>query len=232
MLHSRENYYEIDEKTIASLTRAVIMKMVFALLITFGTAFTIMNNYDIAVMVVRNFNVIIVAQLITVFVISWAINKISLNVARGLFLLYSVMMGATISILLLVSAPATIIYALAITVGIFTVMAVYGYVTNEDLSKFKSLLTIGLICLIIVSVVNIFVASSALYWIISYAGVLIFTAFVGYDMQKIKRNLIVYANGDSETLGKVSLLGALELYLDFVNLFIYILRILNGGKRR
>jgi hypothetical protein len=109
-------------------------------------------------------------------------------------------------------------------------MSIYGLTTKEDLSKFSNIFKTALISLIIVSLINMFLRSASLYWIISYAGVIIFTGLIGFDMQRIKHMMYEVSEYDGELTGKLSIMGALTLYLDFINLFIYLLRIF--GKRR
>ncbi len=164
-----------------------------------------------------------------VLTISWAVNKISAGVATALFLLYSAINGLTLSVFLLVYSHATLVSAFAITAGMFGAMSVYGFVTKTDLTRFRSLIFMALVGLIIATIVNIFVASSFLYWAINYAGVLIFVALTAYDTQMLK--LIAIETADNPSLAaRYAIVGALRLYLDFINLFIFVLRIL--GDRR
>jgi len=160
--------------------------------------------------------------------ISWGINKLSLTTATLLFVLYSVINGATLSVIFVAYSIGTISKVFFITAGTFAVMAFIGYVTKTDLSKLGKILFMALIGVIIATVVNIFVKSSGLDLILSYIGVLVFVGLTAYDTQKIKQML--WQAGDmSETSQKIALLGALSLYLDFVNLFLYLLRIF--GRR-
>jgi uncharacterized protein len=164
-----------------------------------------------------------------VLTISWAINKISAGVATALFLLYSAINGLTLSVLLLAYSHATLVGAFAITAGMFGAMSVYGFVTKTDLTRFRSLLFMALVGLVIATLVNIFVASSALTWAINYGGVLIFVALTAYDTQVLK--LIGMETADNPALAaRMAIVGALRLYLDFINLFLFIVRIL--GDRR
>ena len=132
------------------------------------------------------------------------------------------------SVLFLVYTSESIASTFFITAGTFGITSLYGFVTKKDLSSWRNLLVMALIGLIIASIVNIFLESNAMYWIISYAGVIIFTGLTAYDTNRFKK--IIYSNDVTEMSYKYALLGALELYLDFVNMFIYLLRIL--GDRR
>ena len=210
--------------------RKVFLWMILGLSLTIGTMFATVTNQNLLGFVAGYSRILIFAELGLVIALSAAIRKISSAVAGIMFLLYSVMTGLTLSFVMFLYEPMAIILAFSTTIIIFVVMALFGYFTKENLMSFGRMLMVGLVSLIVVSIINIFLKSPSLYWIISYAGVIIFTALIGYDMQKIKYSLISNSNGDSETLSKISILGALELYLDFVNLFLSLLRIF--GKKR
>jgi FtsH-binding integral membrane protein len=149
--------------------------------------------------------------------------------AIGLFLLYSALNGLTLSILLLVYTASSVASTFFITAGTFGLMSAYGYFTKKDLTSWGNLLFMALVGLIIASIVNIFWSNPTMYWIISYAGVLIFVGLTAYDTQKIK-NMSLELDAESEAGRKGAIMGALALYLDFINLFIILLRIL--GDRR
>ena len=153
----------------------------------------------------------------------------SMTMATMLFILYSVLMGVTMSSIFMVYTMSSIASVFFITAGMFLTMSILGYVTRLDLTKLGSLLFMALIGLLIASVVNIFLGSEMLYWIVSYAGVIIFTGLAAFDTQKIKQMFIQYGSAD-EMGNKIALFGALTLYLDFINLFLFLLRIL--GDRR
>jgi FtsH-binding integral membrane protein len=172
---------------------------------------------------------IILVELALVFWISSGIQRISSNMAIGLFLLYSVLNGFTLSVLLIVYTGASVASTFFITAGMFGAMSVYGYSTKQDLSSWGNLLFMALIGLILASFVNIFLQSAGLYWIISYVGVLVFVGLTAFDTQKIKQ-LAAQVIAESEVGRKVAILGALTLYLDFINMFIFMLRIM--GNRR
>jgi FtsH-binding integral membrane protein len=172
---------------------------------------------------------LILAELALVFWISSGIQRMSSNMAIGLFLLYSVLNGMTLSVLLIAYTGASVASTFFITAGMFGAMSVYGYTTKQDLSSWGNLLFMALIGLILASVVNIYLQSSGLYWLINYIGVLVFVGLTAYDTQKIKQ-IAAQVIVESEEGRKVAILGALTLYLDFINMFIFMLRIL--GNRR
>ena len=171
---------------------------------------------------------LIIAEFGLVMAISWGINKLSLTTATLLFVLYSVINGATLSLIFVAYSIGTISTVFFITAGTFAVMAFIGYVTKTDLTKLGKILFMALIGLVIATIVNIFVKSSGLDLILSYVGVLVFVGLTAYDTQKIKQ-MLWQAGNLSEGAQKIALLGALSLYLDFINLFLYLLRIF--GRR-
>jgi FtsH-binding integral membrane protein len=163
-----------------------------------------------------------------VMYISVRINTLSFSKAQTLFWIYSALMGVSLSSIFLIYTGESIARLFFITASIFASMSLYGYTTKRDLTSFGSFLTMGLVGIIIASVVNLFLHSSAMQLMISCIGVLVFTGLTAYDTQKIKE--IYSANDTAETSGKKALFGALQLYLDFVNLFIMLLQIF--GNRR
>lgn len=160
-----------------------------------------------------------------VIAISSAINKLSSPVASLLFYLFAVVNGLTLAPVFFIYTESSIAKTFFITAGVFGAMSIYGYFTTKDLTRFGTFLIMALFGLIIVSVVNLFFGSSALEFGISIAGVLIFIGLTAWDTQRIKQ-MALYAPDDS--LGKVATIGALNLYLDFINLFIYLLRLLGN----
>ncbi len=175
------------------------------------------------------FLVLVVVQLGIAMGMGFLINKIPAMVAAGLFLLYSVITGVVFSILFLVYTNASIAGTFFITAGMFGTMSVIGYTTKKDLTSMGQLLFMALIGLIIASLVNMFMQSSGLYWLLSFGGVVIFTGLTAYDTQKIKQ---AYANGayGSAAFEKTAVYGAFSLYLDFINLFLYMLRFMGNRK--
>ena len=173
------------------------------------------------------FWVVLIGQLFLVGHMSARINRISVQTATILFFLYALSNGLVFGMLFLMYTPASLLTVFGITAGTFGIMSAVGYFTKQDLTGFGQLMFFGLIGLIVASVVNYFVQSETLYWILSYVGVAVFVGLIAYDTQKIKH----YALLDSEDQrNKGAILGALALYLDFINLFIYLLRLF--GSRR
>jgi len=170
----------------------------------------------------------LIAELALVVAISAGINRISYSVAVFLFALFAALNGFTLSIILEIYTSASIASAFVVSAGMFGGMAAYGYVTKRDLSSLGSILFMGLIGVILGSIVNLFWANSILYWFVTFAGVLIFCGLTAYDMQKIKR--IGESGIEGESAQKASILGALSLYLDFINLFLFMLRILGSAR--
>ena len=162
------------------------------------------------------------------FLVGW-IMKMSSQSATLIFILYSILNGFTLSIVFLVYTAESIASTFFITAGTFAIMSIYGYFTKSDLTKLGNLLLMGLIGLIIASAVNMFYQNETLYWITTYAGILIFIGLIAYDTQKIK-NLNIIGNEGTDEDKKEAIIGALTLYLDFINLFLKLLRLL--GKRK
>ena len=167
---------------------------------------------------------LIIAELALVFIVSGMINRLSLATATLLFILYSIINGATLSMIFVAFSTAVIAKTFFITAGMFAAMSVFGYVTKRDLSGIGRILFMALIGIIIATIVNLFVKSSGFDLIISYLGVAIFVGLTAWDTQKIKQMLLT-ADGMDESVQKIALMGALSLYLDFINLFLYLLRI-------
>lgn len=214
------------------LMRKVYIWMTLALVITGITAYEVPTTPSIIMTIASNSALmwgLIIAEFVLVFAISGAINRLSLTTATLLFVLYSVINGATLSFIFLLYTATSITSVFFITAGTFAVMAFIGYTTKTDLTSMGKILFMALIGIIIATVVNMFVGSSTLQMIVSYIGVLVFVGLTAYDSQKIKQMLMM-APDTGETSQKLALLGALSLYLDFINLFLYLLRIF--GARR
>ena len=213
------------------LMRKVYVWMTLALLITGATAYGVATSPGIQMALFSNqvlFWGLIIAEFALVIGISAAINRLSLTTATLMFILYSVINGAMLSSIFLIYTMSSIASVFFITAGTFGVMALIGYTTKKDLTSMGKILFMALIGIIIATVVNIFLKSSGLQMIVSYLGVLIFVGLTAYDSQKIK-HMLQMAPDASEASQKLALLGALTLYLDFINLFIYLLRIF--GRR-
>ena len=172
--------------------------------------------------------VVMLAPLAVVFYMSFGIRKMSAAKAQMTFWIFAALMGASLSSIFLVYTGASITRVFFITAGTFGAMSIYGYTTKRDLTKLGSFLMMGLIGIIIASIVNIFMKSTMMYFVISILGVLIFVGLTAYDTQKIKNMYL--ASDSGEIMGKKAVMGALTLYLDFINLFIMLLRLF--GQRR
>ena len=213
------------------LMRKVYVWMSLALLLTGATAYGVATSPGVLMALYTNRALLwglMIAELVIVVGVSAAINKLSLATATMLFVLYSVINGVLLSSIFLVYTTSSIASVFFITAGTFATMALVGYTTKKDLTSMGKMLFMALIGIIIATIVNIFVKSSGLEMIVSYLGVLIFVGLTAYDSQKIKQMLLM-APDAGEAAQKMALLGALTLYLDFINLFIYLLRIL--GRR-
>jgi hypothetical protein len=172
---------------------------------------------------------IFIAELVLVVVITRAIRAIDATVATGLFILYAALNGLFLSVIFLVYTLPSITTTFVACAGMFAVMSIFGMVTKTDLTTMGRILFMALIGLIIASVVNIFVHNSALYWAVSYAGVIIFAGLTAYDTQRLK-GMAYQLQSDGAMAARMSIVGALMLYLDFVNMFLFLLQTL--GKRR
>lgn len=207
--------------------------MTFALLVSGVTAWAVGTSAELSRMIFQNrgvFLILILAELGMVLWISAGINRMQASTATALFIAYSVLNGLTLSFIFIAYSLGSIAVTFAVTAGTFGAMAVIGTLTKKDLTSLGNLFFMALIGLIIASLVNLFWQNSILYWFVTYAGVLIFVGLTAYDAQKIKRMYLAAGTDDSETVRKIAVLGALTLYLDFINLFLYLLRIF-GGRR-
>ncbi|OKP31593.1 Bax inhibitor-1/YccA family protein [Serratia fonticola] len=173
---------------------------------------------------------LIILQLGLVFVISGMVNRLSGTMATGLFMLYSALTGLTLSSIFIAYTYSSIASTFVVTAGMFGVMSLYGYTTKRDLSGFGSMLFMGLIGIVLASLVNIWLKSPALMWAITYIGVLVFVGLTAYDTQKLKAMGEQLNADDKDSFRKYAIVGALTLYLDFINLFLMLLRIF--GNRR
>lgn len=218
------------QNMVASAMKKVYLKMTIALLVTafvsyFCAAspafqqFMFTNRWFMWVMIIVEFGI--------VFGVSAGIQKLSSPTAAGLFYLFAVVNGLMLAPIFWVYAHASIAKTFFITAGTFGAMSIFGYTTNQDLSKIGNILFMALIGLIIASLVNIFAHSSTLDWIISIAGVIIFVGLTAWDTQQIKNMAQVMPR---EQVGRLATLGALSLYLDFINLFLYLLRFFGSSR--
>ncbi len=216
-----------------ALMRKVYVWMTLALVITGFTAYAVANSPGIMTAIIANRMLmwgLLIGEFALVWYVSARIDRLSLSTATLLFILYSVLNGATLSIIFLAYTMTSIASVFFITAGTFAAMSLVGYFTKKDLSGLGRILFMGLIGLIIATLVNVFlIKSGGFSLIVSYVGVLIFVGLTAYDTQRIK-NMLVEADDVSAEAQKIALMGALALYLDFINLFLYLLRIFGGNR--
>lgn len=227
--------YDDLDRLVSSKVRGSMLWMVLGLLLTGGAGFLVYSGLEsgspIAYGILNMYWVFAVLEVVMVFGFTALLYRANSGTLRMMFVAYSILNGLTLSVIGLIYAPEIIFSAFLGTLTLFFVLAVYGYFTKENLTKFTPILIAGLITLILVSIINIFLQSSGVDLFISVIGVIIFTIFIAVDVNRIRNNIITYAvQEDSEILNKIEIVGALNLYLDFINLFLYILRIL-GRKR-
>lgn len=228
-IREKEGYVSL---AFPSLMRKVYVWMTMALAITGLTAYGVATSPTLLQMIYGSrfgIWVLIIAELALVFWISARIEKLSLTSATLLFILYSVLNGATLASIFFIYSPSAITKVFFITAGTFGVMALYGYFTKSDLTSWGKILMMGVLGLIIALIVNMFLKSAMMDLILSGIGVLVFTGLTAYDTQKIKQLLAVQTDM-GEGAQKIALLGALSLYLDFINLFLYLLRFFGRGS--
>ncbi|WP_349763806.1 Bax inhibitor-1/YccA family protein [Fusobacterium sp. SYSU M8D902] len=228
----RVSYNEMDTEVSNSFIRKVFLNMIGGLVITtLVPIYVFFFNQELVYTLASYFKVIAIAEMALVFFLSLGINKMSSTTARLVFFIYSLMNGILFSSLAFVFHPISILYTLGVTVIMFVVIGIYGYTTKEDLTKYSKFLMTGLITIIIISLINLFIGAPLLYWAGTILGVVIFSGLIAFDINRIK--YIAYeiaGNNDDEMVEKMGIIGALNLYLDFINLFLYLLRIF--GKKR
>ena len=206
--------------------------MSMALMITALTAVYVASSEELIRTILGNrivFYVLIFGELGLVMFLSAALNRMTAMTATLLFIAYSVLNGLTLSVIFLVYTASSIGTTFFVTAGTFGVMSIYGYTTKRDLTSLGNLLFMALIGFVIASIVNLFLQSTVFYWVCTYIGILIFVGLTAYDTQKIKE-MGAAGFDNSETMRKGAIMGALALYLDFINLFLLLLRLF-GGRR-
>jgi len=206
--------------------------MFLGLIISGITAYWVASNPSLYKFILLNegiFYSLLIGELALVFGLVWLMKRISANIAIFMFLLYCFMTGLTLSVIFLVFTIESIGLAFFITACMFGIMSIYGYFTKTDLTQIGQVLIMGLFGIVIAGLVNLFLRNTLIDYIVSFIGVIVFTGLTAYDTQKIKKINIIGNEGTPEDT-KESIMGALELYLDFVNLFLSLLRLL--GKRR
>lgn len=213
----------------------VFMWMFLALAITAATSWLFATTPELIGLLITETGmsflgwVVMLAPLGLVILLSAGVNRMAASTMVLVFVVFSILMGASLSFIFLVYELGSIAKTFVITAGMFGTMSVVGYTTKTDLTKFGSLMFMGLIGIIIASVVNIFMQSSAMDYVISFIGVLVFTGLTAYDVQKLKR-MGSQVTENSESVRKMTIMGALTLYLDFINLFLFLLRFFGNRK--
>ncbi|MGD8368490.1 MAG: Bax inhibitor-1/YccA family protein [Desulfobacterales bacterium] len=215
--------------------RSVYNWMAIGLGLTGAVAFAVANSPTILQLVYGNqilFFGLIIVELVLVFSLSARVNKMQASTATGLFLLYAGLNGVTLAFVFLVFTASSIASTFFVCAATFVTCSIYGWTTKRDLTTLGSFLFMGLIGIIIASVVNIFVKSSAVATIVSYVGVLVFVGLTAWDTQKLKSMALSQPDGlEAGVIRKGAILGALSLYLDFINLFLMLLHILGATRR-
>ena len=221
----------VDNDTLRTYVQRVYAWMVGGLLTTAVTAFAVTSSDTLMAAIFGSplYWVALFSPLIMVWVLASRIDSMKPSTAAGLFIAYSMVNGIAFSMLFMVYELGSIFQVFGIAAGMYAIAAVFGYTTKRDLTSMGSFLFMGLIGIILASVVNIFLGSGVLEFAVSVIGVLVFTGLTAYDMQKIKQQAVVMYSGDA-LAAKRSILGALSLYLNFINLFLFLLRLL--GNRR
>ncbi len=222
------------EVLVSDYVRSVYNWMAMGLALTGFTAYYVSNSESLLRLVFGNpllLMVLIIAELGLVFAIAGMVNRMSAGTATALFVIYSALNGVTLSSIFLVYARASIVSTFFICAATFIACSLYGWTTKKDLTSLGGFMMMGLIGIVIASLVNMFVRSSSMSMLISYIGVFVFVGLTAYDTQKIKNMAMTQpANLDGGVIRKGAILGALSLYLDFINLFLMILNIF--GQRR
>jgi hypothetical protein len=224
----------LPQVRVNSFIQSVYNWMVVGLGLTGVTAFLVASSPAMMQLIFGNrllFFGLIIAELVLVFSISAKVGKMNASTATGLFVLYAVLNGLTLSVIFLAYTASSIASTFFICAGTFLACSIYGMMTKRDLTSMGGFLMMGLIGIIIASVVNMFVQSSGMAMVISYIGVLVFVGLTAYDTQKLKNMAMTQPDGlDAAVVRKGAILGALSLYLDFINLFLMLLRIFGGGR--
>lgn len=216
----------------STLFKSLYMQMSAALTITGLVAYFLSQSSAYINMLINTPSllwIVLIAQIGVVVLLSARLHSFSMSTATILFILYSVLTGVSFGTIFLAYAMSDIIATFFVTAGTFFVTSLVGYVTRMDLSKMGSILFMLLIGLVIATVVNIFLGSSGLYMVCTYLGVIVFVGLTAYDTQRIKTMFNEYGTADDNGQ-KLALMGALMLYLDFINLFIYLLRLIGGRE--
>ncbi|QTA92518.1 Bax inhibitor-1/YccA family protein [Desulfonema magnum] len=226
-----EKRAQTTEVMVNSFIQSVYNWMAVGLGLTALVAFVVASNMTLLKMMYSVRFLLIIGELALVFILAGRIHKMEASTATALFLFYSALNGATLSVIFMVYTMSSIASTFFVCALTFTACSIYGMVTKRDLTSVGGFMFMGLIGIIIASLVNLFIQSSAMTMIISYLGVFIFIGLTAYDTQKIKAMALSQPAGlDAAVVRKGAIMGALTLYLDFINMFLFLLHILGGGR--
>jgi len=235
MNQTQQTYYHetglSSQGILSNVMAKVYLYMFLGLIVTGVTSLAVSSIENFEMFIAQNISylyILMIVEVALVLIVSLAINKLSYAAALFLFMLYSLVNGMTLSVIFLVYTNYSIYSVFFITAGTFGIMSAIGYTTKKDLTKIGSLCLMGLLGIILAGIVNIFLRSGIMGFLLSVVGVVIFVGLTAYDTQRIKNRLMTM--NDPEMIRKASVLGALTLYLDFINIFLKLLRIL--GKRK
>jgi FtsH-binding integral membrane protein len=239
--------YYASPVSLSAVMRQVYLWLAMGLAICFGIAFALGHEVQRELATAQDVTdlrlrtslfspVVLLIAIIAYIVIGFAffpvVQRASVAVGATLYVVFAALFGFMTSTAFLQYTSGTILSAFLVTGGMFAVMSLIGYTTRIDLSRFRAILFMGVIGIIIASLVNFFLHSEAVYWLVTYAGVVIFAGLTAYDTQWIKRTAATASlSGSAQTQTRVALLGAFKLFLDFVNLFLFVLRILGRSGR-
>ena len=228
-------YYEIESSNLESIIdnkiKGSFLWMILGLVLTFSMIILNMNVDFFAEIFLKINRFILVLQLILAVSLSLASYNASATVLKVLFLIYSFVTGQTLTLFAFIYDATSIMAVLFGTIVLFSVLYIYGYTTDNKLLSYRTFLNVGLISLFLLSIINIFLRSEVIYLFLSFLGVIVFVIYTAYDTYIIKNNIILLVNsGRLDLLDRIEIVGAFSLYLDFINLFINLLRIF--GKRR
>jgi len=221
------------QEAVAGVMRQVYLWMAAGLFVTAGVAWVMAGTSAVLIFAQQPFLFYgaLIGELVLVIVLSAGINRLSATAGLVLFFAYAGLNGVTMALIFLIYTASSIASTFAVTAGLFAIMSILAYSTGIDLTRYRSLFLMGLVGLILGSVVNIFFANGILYWVLTYAGIALFLGLTAYDTQRIRRQAeAVIDGGEQASLQKLGIMGALSLYLDFINLFLLMLRLV--GRRR
>lgn len=216
-----------DARLSAAFLSQAFLWMFVGLLVTAGVAFVVQSNATLTAFAADNLILLFIGQLALVFAIGLGIRRINATLALGLFFIYAASLGLTVGLIVQAYTETSVVTAFLSASAMFGAAAIYGAVTKRSLAGLGGILFMGLIGLIVASVLNIFLGNGMLSWVISVVGVVIFTALTAYDVQRIQNGDLAVMTGSME---KAAVLGALHLYLDFINIFLFLLRLFGGSR--